>query len=107
MVKNGRMMISVAGKAGEVVRFRLHNTETDEYFNINETVNYAGRLGSLQQPLALSADIATSITGSELADGEIEAIYDASGRRVNEMTNGTYIVKLRQGNKVITQKVIR
>ena len=107
MVKDGRMMISVAGKAGEVVRFRLHNTETDEYFDINETVNYAGRLGSLQQPLTLSADIATGIIGAELANGEIEAIYDASGRRVNEMTNGTYIVKLRQGNKVITQKVIR
>ena len=35
----------------------------------------------------------------------IEAIYDAAGRAVSEMTEGIYILKVREGDRVVTKKV--
>lgn len=109
VAKDGKMMISVVGKAGEIVTFRLHNKFTDEIFELNESVVYAGRLGSLNAPFVFTGN--DLVSGIEQVDttigGEVEAIYDLNGRRVNETGKGIYILKVRQGDKVISKKVIR
>ena len=109
VVKDGKMMISVAGKAGETVNFRLYNKFTDEYFDLNESLPYTGRVGSLRAPFMLTGnDVVSGIeqVGST-AGMTLEAIYDMDGRRVTEMTQGIYIVKMRQGDKMITKKIIK
>ena len=109
VAKDGKMMISVVGKPGETVTFRLHNKFTDEIFELNESVVYAGRLGSLNAPFVFTGnDLVSGIGQVGAAAGEeVEAVYDLNGRRVNETGKGIYILKVRQGDKVISKKVIR
>ena len=33
------------------------------------------------------------------------AIYDISGRKVEQMTEGIYVIKVREGDKIVTKKV--
>ncbi|MBQ0022034.1 MAG: T9SS type A sorting domain-containing protein [Prevotellaceae bacterium] len=101
-VKGNKMFINVAGKAGEKVSFRLYNSESDEYFDIDESVTYSTMLGSLRAPINLTVNGTTSIKNVANASTEVE-IYDANGRRVNSMTKGVYIIK--QGG--VTKKVIK
>ena len=35
----------------------------------------------------------------------IEAIYDLSGRKVEKVTDGIYVIKMREAGKVTTKKV--
>ena len=108
-VQGGKMMISVAGKAGERVTFRLHNELTGEFVDLNESVKYAQRAGSLKKPVVLTFDgIATGITEHTAPETAVEGIFDLSGRRIERMNvNGIYIVKTLQNGKIITKKVVK
>lgn len=108
VVSNGRMMISVAGTAGEKVSFRIYNKVTGEFADVAETVKYAQALGSLKAPLALTVPEVTGISSVVAADKvQTEGIYDMNGRRINSMTqSGVYVVKTMEGGKIVTKKVV-
>lgn len=109
VVNGEKMMICVAGKAGETVTFRLHNEQTGEFIDINERVTYAQRVGSLKAPVVLTSNaISTGIIEMAASDKSAEGIFDLSGRRVEKMnTGGVYIVKSRQNGKIVTKKVVK
>lgn len=108
VVSNGRMMISVAGTAGEKVSFRIYNKATGEFADVAETVKYAQTLGSLKAPLALTVPEVTGISSVVATDKvQTEGIYDMNGRRVNSMTqSGVYVVKTMVDGKLETKKVV-
>lgn len=108
-VLGGKMMISVAGKAGERVTFRLHNELTGEFFDLNETLTYAQRAGSLKNPVVLTSNgIATGIAEVEASDNAVEGIFDLSGRRVENMNaGGIYFIKTFENGKIVARKVIK
>ena len=108
-VRGGKMMISVAGKAGEHVTFRLHNELTGEFIDLNETLTYAQRAGSLKKPVVLTSEgIATSIAEKTASEAAVEGIFDLSGRRVENMNaGGIYIIKTLENGKIAARKVIK
>lgn len=108
VVSNGRMMISVAGTAGEKVSFRIYNKATGEFADVAETVKYVQTLGSLKAPLALTVPEVTGISSVVATDKvQAEGIYDMNGRRVNSMTqSGVYVVKTMVDGKLETKKVV-
>lgn len=108
VVSKGRMMISVAGTAGEKVTFRLYNKVTGEFADVAETVKYAQTLGSLKAPLALTVPEVTGISSVVATDKvQAEGIYDMNGRRVNSMTqSGVYVVKTMVDGKLETKKIV-
>lgn len=108
-VTGNKMMISVAGKAGEDVYFRLYNHITGEYSEIFETVKYAQKLGSLKKPVALSSPETTGIRSLELGVSSSDAqVFDMNGRRVETMSkSGVYVIKTIDGGKIVTKKVVK
>ena len=108
IVKGNIALINVAGKAGETVTFRLHNEMTGEYSDIKESAAYSMMAGSLAAPLALTADGngTTDINGvADIDEDDIVAIYTLNGKKVTEMTEGIYIIQIRENGKIVTKKV--
>ncbi|MBR5849189.1 MAG: T9SS type A sorting domain-containing protein, partial [Bacteroidaceae bacterium] len=108
VAKNGIMLISVAGKAGEQVSFRLHNEMTGEFSEVKETTSYKMIAGSLKAPFSLTADGngTTDINGvADINEDDIVAIYTLNGQKVSEMTEGVYIIQVRENGKIVTKKV--
>lgn len=94
-VKGDKLMINVAGNAGETVTFKLYDSFNDEYIDIPETLTYSQMAGSLKEPVKMTASEVTAIRGvSNSAKG---AIYDLQGRRVENAQKGVFI---RDGKKV-------
>lgn len=106
---NGKAYISVAGEMGEVVTFRLYDKWTNEYIEIDTELAFADMAGTAKAPVLMGVlGGTTGIADVDAIDSnDIEAVYDATGRAVNEMTNGVYIIKVREGNRVVTKKVIK
>ena len=106
---NGKAYISVAGEMGEVVTFRLYDKWTNEYIEIDTELAFADMAGTAKAPVLMGVlGGTTGIADVDAIDSnDIEAVYDATGRAVSEMTNGVYIIKVREGNRVVTKKVIK
>ena len=104
---NGKAYISVAGEAGEIVTFRLYNMWTGEFIDVVTEVAFADMIGSAKAPIFLGkVDGTTGIIDVNAIDADsIEGIYDISGRRVDNMTQGIYILKVREGDQIVTKKV--
>ena len=99
MVKDDIAFISVAGKSGEKVSFRLMDTLSGETFDINESLTYTQKAGSMKAPISLTSDGATAIeTVRTATTTHDKAIYDLNGRRVERPAKGIYIVN---GKKVV------
>ena len=108
VVKDGKMMINVAGKAGEIVTFRLHNEYTGEFVDLETEVRYAQKLGSLKAPTTLFGDTVTGISEITTDDNSEETYYDLNGRKVEgNLSAGAYIVKAVKNGQVIVKKVIK
>ena len=106
VVKDGKMMINVAGESGEVVSFRLHNESTGEYFDLDTKVNYSQKIGSLKCPLSISSPVMTGITTIETDDADEETYYDLYGRKIEgNPSAGIYIVKTVKNGQVIVKKI--
>lgn len=108
-VTGNKMMVSVAGKAGENVTFRLYNTVTGQYSDIAESLTYAQKAGSLKKPVRFTAPSVTGISDVTFDSvNDANAIYDLNGRRVNSMDkSGMYIIKTVENGKVAAKKVVR
>lgn len=104
---NGKAFITVGGESGEVVNFRLYNKWTGEFLNVTNNIEFCDMAGSLNAPVLMGVlDGTTGIVDINTVDGSnIEAIYDITGRKVTEMTDGIYIIKVREGDKTVTKKV--
>ena len=108
VVKDGKMMINVAGKAGEVVSFRLHDESTGEYIDLDTKVRYSQKLGSLKAPTTLFGNTITGISEIATDDNREETYYDLNGRKVEgNIISGAYIVKTIKNGQVIVKKVIK
>lgn len=97
-VKGDKLMINVAGTAGEHVNFKLYDNFNDEYIDIPETLTYSQMAGSLKEPVKMTASQVTAIRG--ISTEANHAVYDLSGRKVESAKKGLYI---RDGKKVVNQ----
>lgn len=104
---NGKAYISVAGEMGEVVTFRLCDKWTGEFIDVTTELTFTDMAGTAKSPVLMGVlDGTTGIVDINAIDSDnIEAIYDAAGRAVSEMTEGIYILKVREGDRVVTKKV--
>lgn len=108
VVKDGKMMINVAGKAGETVTFRLHNEYTGEYIDLDSSVNYAQKLGSLKTPATFIGNQLTGITSIEKCENAEATYYDINGRVVDgNIASGVYFVKTIENGQVVVKKIIK
>lgn len=104
---NGLAFISVSGDAGETVTFRLYNRISREFVDLDCELEYTGIAGSVKAPVIMSTIEGTTgiIDINSVDSNSIEAIYDLSGRKVERMTGGIYVLKIRDGGKIVTKKV--
>lgn len=104
---NGKAYISVAGEMGEVVTFRLCDKWTGEFVDVTTELTFTDMAGTAKSPVLMGVlDGTTGIVDINSIDSNsIEAIYDAAGRAVSEMTEGIYILKVREGDRVVIKKV--
>ncbi len=102
VVKDNVMFINAVGQSGEQMTFKLVNNATGEIVNLDSTLKYALRQGSLSAPVVLSGAEVTGImeTMADAQQSADESIYDLSGRRVDKMQKGIYIVN---GKKVLVK----
>ena len=103
---NGLAFISVAGEADENVTFRLYNKYTGEFVDVDRELQFSGMAGSVKAPVTMGTIEGT--TGiDEITDNREQStvIYDISGRKVEQMTEGIYVIKVREGDKIVTKKV--
>ena len=103
---NGLAFISVAGEADENVTFRLYNKYTGEFIDLDRELQFSGMAGSVKVPVTMGTIEGT--TGiDEITDNREQStvIYDISGRKVEQMTEGIYVIKVREGDKIVTKKV--
>ena len=106
VVKDGKMMINVAGKSGETVTFRLHNEYTGEFIPLETEVRYSNGYGSLKSPLAITGPSISGISEITTGENDEETYYDLYGRKVEgNLSTGIYIVKTVKNGKVIVTKV--
>lgn len=100
---NGKFFITVHTNGGEQVSFKLYNTATGEYSDVDQTFKTKQRLGSLKEPVKLSSQAV--VTGiEEIENGELtidnssEAIYNQNGVRQQQMRRGLNIVRMADGS---------
>ena len=93
------MFVSAVGKVGERLSFKLANNRTGEVTDLEDTMTYSLIKGSLKAPVQLSGTTVTGIAKT-MDEAQDEAIYDMSGRRVEKMQKGIYIV----GGKKVLKK---
>ena len=106
VVKDGKMMINVAGKSGETVTFRLHNEYTGEFIPLETEVRYSNGYGSLKSPLTITGPSISGISEITTGENDEETYYDLYGRKVEgELSTGIYIVKTVKNGKVTVTKV--
>ena len=106
VVKDGKMMINVAGKSGETVTFRLHNEYTGEFIPLETEVRYSNGYGSLKSPLAITGPSISGISELTTGENDEEISYDSYGRKIeSELSTGIYIVKTVKNGKVTVTKV--
>ena len=98
-VRDDIIFIGIAGKNGEKMNFRLHNTRTGEEFDVSEALSFRQKAGSLKAPLRLTSEGATGISSVNTgANADNKAVYDLNGRRVAKPVKGVYVVG---GRKVV------
>lgn len=89
---NGKFFVTIHGKSGEKVSFRLHDELTDEYADIEETVALSKMAGSLDAPVELEADLTTTgIQSVTSADKAAAPAYNTLGQRVKANAKGLVI----------------
>lgn len=108
VVKDGKMMINVAGKPGELVSFRLHNEYTGEFIPLETVVSYSQRIGSLKSPMSMTSSSITGISEIITDDNDEESYYDLSGHKVEgNISAGIYILKTVKNGQVTVKKVYK
>jgi hypothetical protein len=103
---NGKAFISVGGESGENISFRLLNKWTGELLDVAQEIPFGDIAGSISAPVLMGTiDGTTGIVDVETVSGNVEAVYDLTGRKVEQMTEGIYVIEVREGDKIVTKKV--
>lgn len=104
---NGLAFISVAGEADENVTFRIYNKVSGEFIDLDRELQFSGMAGSVKAPVTMGTIEGTTgiVDINSIDSNNVEAIYDISGRKVEQMTEGIYVIKVREGDKIVTKKV--
>ncbi len=96
---DGLAFITIHSDGGEEVKFRLYDTLTGIFSDIDQTVISQTRLGSLDNPLRLTSQtVSTGIStldGNCLSDSET---FDINGRHLNGLRHGLNIVRKTDGS---------
>lgn len=92
----GKFFITVHGKTGETVSFRLYNEMTDTFAEVGTTLKFGQMAGSLKAPVTLDVPEATAIQG--IQQSQSQKAYDLSGRQARDGQRGVFI---QNGKKVI------
>lgn len=97
-IEGNLFIINVAGKAGELVHFRLYNKATAEFSELDQSIVYTSMQGSLRAPVKLS--------GSGVVDGiqtttdipTFNDAYNLAGQKVGRGYRGIIVTN---GRKVV------
>jgi hypothetical protein len=131
-VVNGTAYITVAGKGGEEVSFRLYNKWTGEYSNVDTKLAFTDLVGSVMNPVLLKAPNTTGINdvamgnqsiylnGNTLilgnykgiatimtTDGKVAATTTESSISVDELPAGVYVVIINSEDGRIVKKIAK
>ncbi len=98
-VEDNLFMINVAGKSGELVHFRVFDKETEEFFDLDQSLIYTAQHGSLKAPVRLSGiGVVDGISSVQRAEQE-EATYTLTGQKVSKNFRGVVVTKGRKQMK--------
>ena len=95
---DGLAFITVHSDGGEEVSFRLYDTLTGSYSDIDQTMISQIRLGSLDSPIKLTCQ--SELTGISTINDNNQSgneTFDANGRRLNGLKHGLNIVRKTDG----------
>ena len=104
--ENGILYLSVYGEANEAIRFVAVDMNTDELYDLKETVAFqADMLGTVKAPYALHFGSTTGINHVVGESGTVEGIYHINGMRVTTPQQpGVYVIKSVDKNGKATMK---
>lgn len=111
------MFINVGGTAGETVTFKLYNKIDGTYSDLDNTLAYGGKAGSLKNPVELIGQT-TAIRTISIGDSEaIITITNAAGTVVRStvgtsislegLPRGMYIITTNDGLHRISKKIVK
>ncbi len=94
---NDRLFIVAHGKLGETVNFLLHDDDTSETYNINETLPLQQAVGRLRQPVRFTRGGATSVWSVSSDSSGSKAVYDLQGRSLPSLHRGMNLLRQSDG----------
>ena len=111
------MFINVAGTAGETVTFKLYNKMEGTYSDLDNTVTYGSKAGSLKNPVELLGRT-TAIRNISIGDNEgVITITNAAGTVVRTVVgtsftleglpSGMYIITVNNGTARFCKKIVK
>ena len=111
------MFINVAGTAGETVTFKLYNKMEGTYYDLDNTLTYGSKAGSLKNPVELLGKT-TAIRNISIGDSEgVITITNAAGTVVRTVVgtsfsleglpSGMYIITVNNGNARFSKKIVK
>lgn len=95
---DGKLMINVAGKAGEKVSFVLYDANTAVSTPLPQTLTYCQKAGSFKSPISLGSVLATGISNVNNPCCTASTKYNLNGQRIS---NGSKGVTLVNGKKYV------
>ncbi|MBR5038377.1 MAG: T9SS type A sorting domain-containing protein [Prevotella sp.] len=111
------MFINVGGIAGETVTFKLYNKIDGTYSDLDNTLTYGGKAGSLKNPVELIGQT-TAIRTISIGDREASiTITNAAGTVVRTtvgtsislegLPRGIYVITVNDGAHRISKKILK
>ena len=111
------MFINVAGIAGETVTFKLYNKMEGTYSDLDNTLTYGSKAGSLKNPVELLGRT-TAIRNISVGDSEgVITITNAAGTVVRTtvgtsfslegLPSGMYIITVNNGTARFSKKIVK
>lgn len=111
------MFINVAGTAGETVTFKLYNKMEGTYSDLDNTLTYGSKAGSLKNPVELLGRT-TAIRNISIGDSEgVITITNAAGTVVRTtvgtsfslegLPSGMYIITVNNGTARFSKKIVK
>lgn len=119
IVEGKYMFINVAGTSGEVVTFKLYNKVDETFSDMDETLIYGGKVGSLKEPLELSGGTtgiriinceANSATARITVTNSAGSVVRTSvGKTVSleGLPAGMYIITVSDGSTRFSKKIVK
>ncbi len=123
-VVNGRILMTVNGKANETITFKLYDSQTGQITNFAEEIKFSDIAGSFTKPVILHSSttgienvvgdngVNISVNGNSIcvdgaANGNVE-VYTLSGQRVSPvgLAADVYVVKVKTAAGTIMKKVV-